>query len=182
MMNLRIYDPRILAIELRHRRFGFAVFEGHRSLLDWGVRAFPAVGELEARMARDRLAGLITLFAPSAIVIKKERWERAETNPHILNLVEALENEAFARSVPIRLLEHAAVVSTFLNLGCETREQIAEALCRIFPELTPSMPLKRKSWKAEHPRMRTFDAIALGLAYWQHESIALPNLVERQTQ
>jgi hypothetical protein len=179
MMNLRIYDPRILAIDLRHRRFGFAVFEGHRLLLDWGVRAFPAVGELEARMARDRLAGLIALYAPSAIVIKKERWERAETNPHILNLVEALENEAFAHAVPIRLLEHSAVAMTFLNMGCETREQIAEALCRIFPELTPSLPLKRKSWKAEHPRMRTFDAIALGLAYWQHESIETPNLVER---
>jgi hypothetical protein len=87
-----------------------------------------------------------------------------------LNLVEAFEYEAFAHSVPIRLLEHAAVTSTFLNMGCETREQIAGALCRIFPELTPSMPLKRKSWKAEDPRMRTFDAIALGLAYWQHPS------------
>src|SRR5579863_9237901 len=99
-MKLRIYDPRILAIDLRHRRFGFAVFEGHRLLLDWGVRTFPAIGELEAKMARDRLAGLITLFAPSAIVIKKERWQKADTNPHILNLVEALENEAFTCSVP----------------------------------------------------------------------------------
>jgi hypothetical protein len=55
----------------------------------------------------------------------------------------------------------------FTPLGFRTREEIAEALTRIFPELIWHLPPKRKIWQSEHPRMTVFDAIALGLTYWQ---------------
>src|SRR5580693_9338833 len=102
-MHLRIYDPIILAIDLRHRRFGYAVFEGHRTLLDWGVRVYPTLGELEAAMAGKRLGALSGLFSPSVIVVKKERWESAQTSSHMRNLVEAFTREAFAHSIQIHL-------------------------------------------------------------------------------
>ena len=57
-MKLLIYDPIVLAIELRHRQFGYAVYRGHRQLLDWGIRVYPAVGEIEAAMASKRLIAL----------------------------------------------------------------------------------------------------------------------------
>ena len=79
-MSLRIYDPVVLAIDLRHRRFGYAVFEGHRMLRDSGLRVYRAVGEEEAEMASRRLDVLLKSFSPSAIVVKKERWDRAQTN------------------------------------------------------------------------------------------------------
>jgi hypothetical protein len=36
-MHPKSNDRRILAIALRSRRFGFAVFEGPNRLLDWGI-------------------------------------------------------------------------------------------------------------------------------------------------
>ena len=173
-MNLRIYDPTILAIDLRHRRFGYAVFEGHRTLHDSGLRVYSAVGEEEAKMASKRLAVLLESFAPSAIVIKRERWDRAQTSPHIRSLVEVVTRVASAHSVSICLIRDDDVRQTFRNMGCETRDEIAAGLARIFPELHWKLPPKRRPWQSEHPRMAIFDAVALGLAYWQHQSYKLP--------
>jgi hypothetical protein len=177
-MILRVYDPTILAIDLRHRRFGYAVFEGHILLRESGLRFYRAVGEVEAAMASKRLAVLLKSFSPSAIVIKKERWDRAQTSIHIESLVEVMTRVASAHSIPIVLLRHDDVQETFSNLGCETRDEIASALARIFPELVWRLPPKRRAWQAEHPRMAMFDAIALGLAYWQHLSTVVPVLGE----
>jgi hypothetical protein len=173
-MNLRIYDPTILAIDLRHRRFGYAVFEGHRHLRDSGLRVYRAVGEAEAAMATKRLVALLKSFSPSAIVVKRERWDRARTSSHISSLVEVMTRVASAHSIPISLIGDDDVRETFRNLGCETRDEIAAALARIFPELIWRLPPKRRPWQSEHPRMALFDAIALGLAYWQHQSTELP--------
>jgi hypothetical protein len=173
-MNLRIYDPTILAIDLRHRRFGYAAFKGHRSLLDSGLRVYRAVGAAEAAMASKRLVVLLRLFSPTAIVIKRERWDRAKTNPHIKSLVEVTTRIASEHSLPVLLIKHADLRKTFGNMGCETKDEIAAALANIFPELTWRLPPKRRAWQSEHPRMAMFDAIALGLAYWQHPSTEAP--------
>lgn len=173
-MRLRIYDPIILAIDLRHRRFGYAVFEGHRTLQDSGLRVYRAVGEAEAAMATKRLEGLLDSFSPSAIVVKKERWDRAQFSFHIKSLVEVMTKVATAHSIPILLIADNDVRRTFRNMGCETRDEIAAALARIFPNLHWKLPPKRRAWQSEHPRMAMFDAIALGLAYWQHPSTIEP--------
>ena len=169
-MKLRIYDPTILAIDLRHRRCGYAVFEGHRLLRDSGVRVYRAVGEAEASMASKRFTVLLRSFSPSIIVVKRERWNRAEVSMHIRSLIEVMNRVAAAHSVAIVLIADEDVRETFRNLGCETRDEIAVALARIFPEVAWRLPPKRRAWQAEHPRMTIFDAIALGLAYWQHPS------------
>jgi hypothetical protein len=58
-------------------------------------------------------------------------------------------------------------------MGCETRDEIAAVLARLFLDLHWRLPPKRRAWQSEHPRMAMFDAIALGLAYWQHQSMGL---------
>lgn len=170
MIKLRIYDPRILAIDLRHRRFGYAVFEGHRVLLGWGRRVYKATGEVEAAMASQRLALLLKSYSPSSIVVTRERWDRARGSLNMRSLEEAIMRVASAHSIPIYSISQNDVRASFRNLGCETRYEIASALARIFPELAWKLPLERQPWQSEHPRMIIFDAIALGLAYWQHES------------
>ena len=89
---------------------------------------------------------------------------------HIRSLIEVMNRVAAAHSVAIVLIADEDVRETFRNLGCETRDEIAVALARIFPEVAWRLPPKRRAWQAEHPRMTIFDAIALGLAYWQHPS------------
>jgi hypothetical protein len=171
MMKLRIYDPRILVLDLRHRRFGYAVFEGHRSLLDWGVRVYPAVGEAETILAMKRLDGLIGLFNPSAIVVKKERWKYPDAQSGMQSVVKAVSILASARSIPVHLVPQSDLLAAFAPLGGKTREEMAEVLTRIYPDLLWYMPPKRKIWQAEHSRMTVFDAVALGLTYWQAQDI-----------
>jgi len=170
-MRLRIYDPRILALDLRHRRLGYAVFEGHRTLLDWGVRIYPANGDAETALAVKRLNALVELFTPEVIVVKKERWEQSNTDSGVTPVIKAVSMVATSRSIPIQLVPQTDLMAAFNPLGYHTREEIADALTRIFPELTWHLPPKRKVWQSQHPRMTVFDAIALGFTYWQARGI-----------
>ena len=99
-------------------------------------------------------------------------------DPQAEPMIESLTNECETRRIQIRLLEKDAVNTTFRNLGCETKAEIAVALARIFPELVWQLPPKRKAWKSEHPHQSVFDAIALGMAYWQHETSAMADSQE----
>jgi len=170
-MKLRIYDPRVLAIDLRHRRFGFAVFEGHRQLLGWGARLYPATGEAEVAMMSKRLISLLQLFSPSVIVITQERWDRASISPYLRSLEEEILRIAATHSIAIDTISQNQIRQSFLNLGCETRYKMATSLSRIFPELLSRLPPARRLWESEHSSMTIFDAVALGLAYWQHENM-----------
>jgi hypothetical protein len=143
-------------------------------LLDWGICEYLLSGNERAEIAGRRLAALLKICSPSTVVLKTERWESAIASPSGRALIEAITRETSARSIPICLIRQNQLRRTFLNLQCETKEEIASALARIFPELLWKLPPKRQIWQSEHPRMTMFDAIALGLAYWQHSSTQLP--------
>ena len=166
-MHLRIYDPRVLAIDLRNRRSGFAIFEGPRNLLDFGTTVLPSD---QAEPAMARFVDLLRMSVPSIIVVKKDRWENMASSSGARHFVDMLTNESIKREIQIRVLEQDAITATFLNLDCSTKVEISTALARVFPELVWQLPPERKAWESEHPRQTVFDAIALGLAYWQHET------------
>lgn len=168
-MKLRIYDPVVLALDLRHRRFGYAAFQGHRTILEWGQRVYPAVGQAERELAQRRISKLLSGIAPNVILLKQERWERGHSDMHLANPLAALQQEAQRHSIPIRLIREDTVKKTFEVFGCRTKHEVAATLASIYPELIQSIPPRRKAWQAEHPRMSIFDAVALGLTYWHHE-------------
>jgi hypothetical protein len=125
-------------------------------------------------MANKRLESLLKLFSPSAIVVKKERWTEHKRAPILSLSSNVLTRVASAHSLPIFLINREKVRKTFRNMGCETRDEIAAALARIFPELVWRLSPKRRAWQSEHPRMAIFDAVALGLVYGQYHSTTLP--------
>jgi len=166
-MKLRIYDPVVLALDLRHRRFGYAVFQGHRTLLEWGQRVYPAVGSAERELAQRRIARLLDGFRPHLILLTQERWERGHSDAHLIHPLTALQNEARRRQIPLRLIQEKMVRTAFAVFGCDTKAEIAAAVATLYPELFGIVPPPRKPWESQHPRMSVFDAIALGVAYWQ---------------
>ena len=170
-MRLRIYDPRILALDLRLRRFGFAVFEGPRGLLDYGVRSIASQEGHGHRFASKPLSELIRIWAPESIVIKKEKWEALGAKPETKALSANILELISTHEILLRLVSRHDFEVAFDHLGSTTKYEIAASLGRIFPELAWKVPPERKPWESEHPRMSAFDAIALGLASWQHESI-----------
>jgi hypothetical protein len=69
---------RILSLEIRHRRFGFAVLERvPRRLLDTGVRTYTTAGTF-----KERIEPLLSVFSPSVSTWTDQmNTIRATTNP-----------------------------------------------------------------------------------------------------
>ena len=148
-MRLRIYDPRILAIDLRPRRFGYALFEGPRMLLDWGICEYLLSGNERAEIAGRRLAALLKICSPSTVVLKTERWESAIASPSGRALIEAITRETSARSIPICLIRQNQLRRTFLNLQCETKEEIAHVATVSSQDALIGSPLGRECLQYE---------------------------------
>ena len=166
---LKPNEKRILAIDLRSRSFGFAVFEGPTRLLDWGVKSFRQGTNAVKTPASEKLAALMDDFPPSTIVLKKrdsDTKKRAEMH-------NALLREATKRRIPIRLLSRNGVKNAFADCN-HNKYTIAAALTKQLPELTPRLPQVRKIWKSEDYRMSIFDAAALGVAYFTRGKPAEP--------
>jgi hypothetical protein len=176
-MQLRIFDPRIVAIDLRFRRSGFAVFEGPKTLLDSGTIAIPRNRD---EASGNRLSDLLNLASPTAIVVKSERWENMQARSRTSSLIDVLRLESEKRSIALRTLNEQALALSFRKLGCSTKAEITAALTRIYPELGWKLPPKREIWDSEHSRQSIFDAIALGFSFWQHETVA-PSTLERRS-
>lgn len=165
-------EKRILAIDLRSRSFGFAVFEGPTRLLDWGVRSFRQGVNTVQIPASLKLAGLINEFSPSTIVVRKGSAESRKK----AGMRKALVIQAEKCRIPIQSLTPRAVKNSFVGSN-RNKYTIAAALAKQLPELAPRLPSVRKIWKSEDYRMSIFDAVALGVAYFQSRSTVHKKLV-----
>ena len=173
-MGAKTHDPRILAIDLRLRRFGYAIFEGPDRLLDWGVYFFPPEVEGGAIVASKRVGDLMRLFTPSVIVIKKADRGSASRGSGLTPILKAIRRESSVRSIPVCLIRRKDVRRAFRVFQGNNKHENAAALTQIFPELLWKLPPKRKFYDGEHPRLILFDAIAVGFTYWQLNGTQIP--------
>jgi hypothetical protein len=166
-----IENKRILALDVRPRSFGYAVFEGPEQLFDFGVRSFRK-GVNAVKVPRGmKLEWLKEDYLPSVIVLQAPgpRSKRRK-------FVAMVEAKAKRLGIAVRLLSDSAIQKAFGGEGELTKYEIACALAERFPELRWSLPPKRKSWQSEDYRMSMFDAAALGVAYFARsvKSVADP--------
>ncbi|MHB1956173.1 MAG: hypothetical protein ACYCOU_20785, partial [Sulfobacillus sp.] len=93
------HDPyaRILALEIRYRRFGFAVLErSPRRLLDSGVRTFASAATI-----LQRLEPLISIFDPCVIVVRRPGHRNLRHRNGVQSMLRAIRMEAVRRSIPM---------------------------------------------------------------------------------
>jgi len=154
-----------LAIDLRTRRFGYAVFEGSKQLLDYGVCLYGASGA--PTTARKRMMELLKLSSPSLIVIRAVRRNKAFGSVGVRPILAAISREASARQIPIQFVMTTQMKKIFQRFRAQTKHEIASAVVQLFPELIWKLPPKRKVWQKEHYRMAMFEAIAVGCVYLQ---------------
>src|SRR5258708_6633189 len=93
-------EKRILAIDLRSRSFGFAVFEGPTRVIDWGVRSFREGVNAVKVPASAKFIGLLDEFSPSAIVLRKPAVDSEKRGA----MRKALLGPAEKHLIPIRML------------------------------------------------------------------------------
>jgi hypothetical protein len=161
------HDPRVLAIDLRPQQFGYAVFEGDERLLDWGVTSYRPGGEAGAAVAARRVAELLRVFLPTAIVVRKVRREVARNSFGVQPILKAIRRKASGCGIPVNLIARKEVREAFRIFGTKTKYEIACRLTVMFPELLWKLPPERKFYESEHPSMTIFDAVALGVTYWR---------------
>ena len=163
---------RILAIDLRLERFGYAVFEGPNRLIDWGVCLYGSSGAPTA--ARKRLAPLLKQFRPTTIVVGIALRENALGRYGVRRILAAIRREALAHATPIQVVAKSEVRKAFHFLHAKTKHQVATVVAQLFPELRWKLPPKRKLWQKEHYRIVIFEAVAVGHVYWHQLDVHSP--------
>ncbi|SRR6266702_1581455 len=159
-MNIQIDTGRIVALEIRRSCIGYAVLQGPRQLLDWGTTSPSPLSNAPER-ARNRVLFILKLLAPAAVVVRKSRADASQSV--ILRIVRA---EVSRRSIPIVILRQDQIRQALNIIRSGNKDETAELLTRIFPELLFKLPRKRRAWQSEPHAMLAFDAVAVGLAFW----------------
>lgn len=155
---------RVLSIDPHPRGFGYAVFEGPATLVDWGTKD---VRQDKERVALYKIEELVRQYLPTVIVVEDCAHRKSRRNPRVRQLTERILAAAREFAVEGRAVPLTSVYRAFAGTGAGTKYGIATALVRAFPELMVRLPPKRKPWQTEDSRMSIFDAVALGLAYFR---------------
>jgi hypothetical protein len=155
-----VYTSRILVMDLRADRIGYAAFELPMRLIDYGASRFDS---LEA--ARARVDFLLGIFRPSALVLRKIRIRSTRRRPRWRSILRAIQSHARGISLLTFWVSEPALRRFFQGFHCRNKFQVAALLSNSFPELASKLPPKRKPYEPEPWTMTYFDAIALGVVY-----------------
>ena len=168
-MNKSANQKRVLALDVRPRSFGYAVFEGPTLLLDWGVQSFRHGRNAVRIPLAMKIAGLLEDFKPAVVVAKEPPSRKKVNRDRTRKALEVIRHKASLRGIRTRVFKRRAASKLFGGEERLTKYKIATALAERFAELRPVLPPKRKPWQSEDYRMSIFDAAGLGVAYFDRQ-------------
>jgi len=157
---IRADHKRLLAVDVRARTFGFALFEPPSRLVDCGVARCPT-----AKRAALRIESLIAASHPGLLILRKVGKHSRRDTGRARRVIVAVSRAARRAAVRLVFINERSVKTTFQQKGAVTKQQIAMSLALMFPQLEWKLPLQRKPWQSEHPRMAIFDAVSLAVAF-----------------
>lgn len=157
------FQARVLAIDPTSRGFGYVVMEGPGELVDWGLK--------EARESKNahclrQIRGLVERYAPTVILIEDYREPGARRQARVRALLERVAVGPWRGALVVRLTR-PLVKQAFAKSGAATRDEIASAVARNFPELASRLPGARRTWMSPNPGLAVFNAAALALTYFR---------------
>lgn len=156
-------ESRVLAIDPIPRGMGFAILEGERCLVDWGMTDVRMKSKRRASLGR--LVTLIDRYQPEVLVLEDWRRHDCRRSPRVRKLLYRCTVAAARRGLKVFPVSSAVLRRAFPDLDPFTKEAYARAIVTRFPELEAWLPPRRKPWMSEHHRTAIFDAVAFGLAY-----------------
>jgi Holliday junction resolvasome RuvABC endonuclease subunit len=153
--------PRILAIAPTTRGFGYAVLEGHKELVDWGVKS--VTGDKNAECLK-KVAEMIDHYNPDVMALEDTSSKRSRRSPRIKALTKRLVTVAEDHNIRAAPFSQEQVRGVFCGDAGGTKHALAEIIAERFPEeLGFRLPPKRRAWMSEDSRMDIFNAVALAL-------------------
>jgi hypothetical protein len=152
-----------LALEVRSRKFGFAVLHGSR-LVDWGIREY-AAGGAGAKVALNRVLTLVSLYTPLVVIARRTRRASGDSSKNARLVLHNIKTGLARRSVRFTILDRRDLRRFFAELGCKTKHGTASWLAERFDELKWRLPRRRKAWDREEYIVPVLDAMATAVAY-----------------
>jgi Holliday junction resolvasome RuvABC endonuclease subunit len=152
-----------LAIDPASRGFGFAVMEGQKTLVDWGVKRTRSDKKAETLL---KVWKLIRHYRPRMLILENGNAKGSRRCKRVRKLLTDIRAMAENKRVKTRSVSLLLVKKVFLAFRATTKHQIAQVIATQLPELAPRLPRQRKLWMPEDYRMSIFDATALALTYF----------------
>lgn len=153
-------STRILAVEIRADRLGYAVFENPKLLCDFGAAWFEVPG-----VARTRLARLLRLCSPSLLVLRGGIMRYPRNMRKRKRIIRIARDEAKKFGIPIASITEQEFAAYFERYSCRDKYDVATVLAARFPDLAWRVPLRPKFYDPEPRSILYFDSVALGIAY-----------------
>jgi hypothetical protein len=154
----------VIAVYPNTNGISFVVFEGAKSLVDWGGRG------AGYKHSRDRLlenvSALLVRYRPATLVLQNMNRSGTPRSPRIRALNASIDEFAKSRRIPICSYSRIEVQKAFAPFGPVTKVGIAETIAKQIPTLERLVPPPRKPWQSEHRRMGIFDAAALAMTFF----------------
>ena len=151
---------RLLALDIRATRVGYAAFEVPQKLLGFGISRMNPRGE--------RLAAVIKRFRPSTIVVRELSAGRNKRRYHALAL-KSVVARAQSLSIPVAAVSEASLKHFLRQLKARNKYEMAAIFASWFPDLRWKVPTTRKCYQPEPWTMQIFDAIAVAVVYLANE-------------
>lgn len=154
---------RILAIDFTSRGFGYALFEGHPNLIDWGTTQLKAAEKLRCIF---QIRKMIQRCRPAVLALEDPKGSRRCSR--IKRLIDSIRSLSVQYHIKARCFSRRQVREYFSRYKARTKHQIAIAISDQFPELKPQLPRYRRPWMSEDERMSIFNATSFALTYFNH--------------
>jgi len=157
----KTYLNRILAVDLRARRLGFAVLESPHRLLDVGISQFDS-----AASAGNRMRALIRMFRPAVLVVDGGTTRGPRNQRRTASIRKMIRKQVRLARVPVSVISAGMLRTFFMEHGVRNKYSFAALAATWFPQLSwKRVPTERECYDPEPWVMVAFDAVALGAAY-----------------
>jgi RNase H-fold protein (predicted Holliday junction resolvase) len=175
---------RILAIDLRAQRFGFAVLDGPKKLLDFGTKILERRREKDATaiVVQKKIGSILNLYMPAIVIIKCVSGLHGSARLRNQQLLSSIRHEVRKQGLELIMLERSDIRRSFRQSGNESKHEIAVFIAEWFPEVEWRLPPNRKNWQPEHHTMPIFDAISIGLTYFIQLGDVFPATPQSETR
>jgi len=92
-------------------------------------------------------------YEPAVVVLEDYAGKGSRRCQRVAGLIDEIPELAVKRKVRVKKFSRAEVKEVFAESGAATKQQIAMAIAKRFPELAPRLPRFRKPWMGENYRM-----------------------------
>jgi Holliday junction resolvasome RuvABC endonuclease subunit len=153
----------VLAIDPATKGVGYALFEGPRRPIDWGVKY--AKVRKNAQGLR-KIQRLIDFYHPDVIVVEDYAGDGSRRCKRVQQLIKNIKRLAQKKGIKTYSYSPSAIRKTFAQSGAKTKYEIAKKIAEWLREFEPRLPPVRKAWMSEDYRMSIFDAVSLALTFY----------------